>query len=168
MHDLQGTQLPSLEWKQRSSNMIQTACTYMVWMARRGEKVPLAMVWSLLSYKERRFRLCRSWKASTRRQFILLAFNNLFDQIVVGLKCSTSWTYLQVSVLEKKTQREIHFFSSQHGHFNYNNLGTTGWRFGVISDKARLTQLKESPNLVVLIHLFNKKWLHIFSRCRGM
>lgn len=106
MHDLQGTQLPSSEWKQRSSNMIRTACTYMVWMARRGEKVPLAMVWSLLSYKERRFRLCRSWKASTRRQFILLAFNNLFDQIVVGLKGSTSWTYLQVSVLEKKTNEK--------------------------------------------------------------
>lgn len=54
--------------------------TYKVWIARRGEKVPFAMVWSLLSYKERRFKLCRSWKASTRRQLILLAFSNLFNR----------------------------------------------------------------------------------------
>lgn len=79
-------------------------------MARRGEKVPLAMVWSLLSYKERRFRLCRSWKASTRRQFILLAFNNLFDQIVAELKCSISLTHLQDSVCwENPVEKFISF-----------------------------------------------------------
>ena len=50
-----------------------------VWMARSEEKVPLAMVWSLLSYRERRLRLWRSWKASTRRQLILLAFRSLWD-----------------------------------------------------------------------------------------
>lgn len=48
-------------------------------MARSDEKVPLAMVCSLLSYSESRLRLWRSWNASTRRQAILLAFSNLKD-----------------------------------------------------------------------------------------
>lgn len=56
-----------------------SACifTYSVCMALNEEKVPLAMVWSLLSYSESRLRLWRSWNASTRRHAILLAFNSL-------------------------------------------------------------------------------------------
>lgn len=54
--------------------------TYSVCMALSDAKVPLAMVWSLLSYSDRRLRLWRSWKASTRRHAILFAFSNLKDR----------------------------------------------------------------------------------------
>lgn len=37
----------------------------------------MARLWILLSYKERRERFCRSWKASGRMQLILLAFKSL-------------------------------------------------------------------------------------------
>ena len=51
--------------------------THSVCMDLSEEKVPLAIVCSLLSYRESRLRFCRSWKASTRKQFILFAFSNL-------------------------------------------------------------------------------------------
>lgn len=54
-------------------------CAHSVCMALSDEKVPLAMVCSLLSYSESRLRLWRSWKASTRRHAILLAFSSLRD-----------------------------------------------------------------------------------------
>lgn len=57
--------------------MCECVHTYSVCMALRDEKVPLAMVWSLLSYSDSRLRLWRSWNASTRRHAILLAFSNL-------------------------------------------------------------------------------------------
>lgn len=66
---------------------IQCLCilTYSVCMDLNDEKVPLAMVWSLLSYSESKLRLWRSWNASTRRHAILLAFNNLVIKMVIQM-----------------------------------------------------------------------------------
>ena len=54
--------------------------THRVWMARREVKVPLARLWILLSYSESSERFCRSWKASSRMQLILLAFRSLWAE----------------------------------------------------------------------------------------